>query len=102
MSGTSPEGVAAANNRNQSTVVPAAMGSPMAPMGAAGAGKGAGASDDQHETADYLVTELNGSQIIGEIPDVAPPVLGEVQTEDTARSPDVRLRLGPSGRDQQV
>lgn len=99
MSGAGPEGVPATNNRNQSTVVPAAMGSPMAPMGA---GRGAGASDDQHETADYLVTELNGTQIVGDIPDVAPPVLGEVQTEDRDSSPDVRLRLGPSGRDQEI
>lgn len=102
MSGAAPESVPATNNRNQSTVVPAAMGSPMAPMGAMGAGRGAGASDDQHETADYLVTELNGTQIIGDIPDVAPPVLGEVQTEDRESSPDVRLRLGPSGRDQEI
>lgn len=102
MSGAGPEGVPATNNRNQSTVVPAAMGSPMAPMGAMGAGRAAGASDDQHETADYLVTELNGIQIIGDIPDVAPPVLGEVQTEDRDSSPDVRLRLGPSGRDQEI
>jgi hypothetical protein len=71
-------------------------------MGAMGAGRGAGASDDQHEPADYLVTELNGNRIIGEIPDVAPAVLGEVQTSDPAPSPDVRLRLGPPARDQEL
>jgi hypothetical protein len=74
----------------------------MAPMGAMGAGRGAGASDNQHETADYLVTELNGNQIIGDIPDVAPAVLGEPQIDDTSPSPDVRLRLGPPGRDQEI
>jgi hypothetical protein len=73
----------------------------MAPMGAMGAGRGAGASDDQYDTADYLVTELNGTRIIGDIPDVAPAVLGEPQTEDKLPSPDVRLRLGPSGRDHE-
>ncbi|OZG30023.1 hypothetical protein BH683_006475 [Williamsia sp. 1138] len=78
------------------------MGGPMAPMGAMGAGRGAGASDDQHETADYLVTELNGSRIIGEISDVAPAVIGETQTPDPAPSPDVRLRLGQPARDQEV
>jgi hypothetical protein len=102
MSGSGPEGAPAATNRNQSTILPASMGSPMAPMGAMGAGRGAGASDDQHDTADYLVTELNGNRIIGDIPDVAPAVLGEPQTEDTSPSPDVRLRLGPSGRDQEI
>ncbi|ORM25084.1 hypothetical protein BFL43_25395 [Williamsia sp. 1135] len=78
------------------------MGGPMAPMGAMGAGRGAGESDDQHETADYLVTELNGSRIIGEISDVAPAVIGETQTTDPAPSPDVRLRLGPPARDHEV
>lgn len=102
LGGPSPEGGPAPTNRNQSTVVPAGMGGPMAPMGAMGAGRGAGASDDQHEPADYLVTELNGSRIIGEIPDVAPAVLGETQTPVPTPSPDVRLRLGPSARDQEV
>ncbi|MCZ4553451.1 hypothetical protein [Gordonia rubripertincta] len=102
MSGPSPEGAGGPSNRTQSAVVPAGMGGPMAPMGAMGAGRGAGASDDQHETADYLVTELNGSRIIGEISDVAPAVIGETQTPDPAPSPDVRLRLGPPARDQEV
>jgi hypothetical protein len=48
------------------------------------------------------VTELNGSRIIGEISDVAPAVIGETQTPDPAPSPDVRLRLGPPARDQEV
>ncbi|MBA4025435.1 MAG: hypothetical protein C0482_24025 [Gordonia sp.] len=102
MSGPSPEGAGGPSNRTQSAVVPAGMGGPMAPMGAMGAGRGAGASDDQHETADYLVTELNGSRIIGEISDVAPAVIGETQTPDPAPSPDVRLRLGQPARDQEV
>lgn len=103
LGGPSPEGgTGPSSSRNQSTVVPAGMGGPMAPMGAMGAGRGAGASDDQHESADYLVTELNGTQMIGEIPDVAPAVLGEIQTPDPAPSPDVRLRLGTPARDQEV
>lgn len=102
MSGPSPEGPAGPAGRNQSAVVPAGMGGPMAPMGAMGAGRGAGASDDQHETADYLVTELNGSRIIGEISDVAPAVLGEIQAPDPEPAPDVRLRLGSPARDQQA
>ncbi|WP_307797018.1 hypothetical protein [Williamsia soli] len=102
MSGPSPEGAGGPPNRTQSTVVPAGMGGPMAPMGAMGAGRGAGASDDQHEAADYLVTELNGSRIIGEISDVAPAVIGETQAPDPAPSPDVRLRLGPPARDHEV
>lgn len=103
LGGPGPEGSgASSSNRNQSTVVPAGMGGPMAPMGATGGGRGAGASADQHEPADYLVTELNGSRIIGEIPDVAPAVLGDTQTSEPAPSPDVRLRLGSPAPDQVI
>lgn len=103
LGGPTPEGgTAPSSGRQQNAVVPAGMGGPMAPMGAMGAGRGAGASDDQHEPADYLVTELNGSRIIGEIPNVAPAVLGDTQPPESTPSPDVRLRLGPTARDQEI
>lgn len=46
-----------------------------APMGG---GRGAKGEDDaEHQTASYLVNEDNGSEIVGDLPLTAPPVIGE-------------------------
>lgn len=47
-------------------------------MGGVGAGgaRGAGDNDGEHATPGYLVDVSNGSELIGELPLVAPPVLG--------------------------
>jgi hypothetical protein len=46
-----------------------------APMGG---GRGAkGGEDAEHQTATYLVNEDNGSEIVGDLPLTAPPVIGE-------------------------
>ncbi|PXW31032.1 UNVERIFIED_CONTAM: hypothetical protein DES50_106164 [Williamsia faeni] len=102
LGGSAPESGGGTANRNQNAVVPAGLTGPMTPMGGGGmgAGRGAGASDDQHEAADYLVTELNGTRIIGEMPAVAPAVLGEPQALEPTPTPDIRLRLGPTARNQ--
>ena len=47
----------------------------MGAMGAAGA-RGAGDNDGDHATPGYLVDVSNGSELIGDLPLVAPPVLG--------------------------
>lgn len=44
-------------------------------MGGAGA-KGQGDEDKEHKSADYLVTEENTNEIIGDMPMVAPPTIG--------------------------
>lgn len=45
--------------------------------GMAGAGaKGQGDEDKEHKSADYLVTEENTNEIIGDMPMVAPPTIG--------------------------
>nr|WP_296777103.1 hypothetical protein [Rhodococcus sp. (in: high G+C Gram-positive bacteria)] len=46
----------------------------MAPPGGRG---GAGGGDDVHQTPGYLVDAVNGDELIGTLPLVAPPVLGE-------------------------
>lgn len=77
------------------TAAPATMPASMAPMaGAAGAARGAGAADEHHEIPDYLVTEDNGQQVVGEVGGVAPPVLGDDQPAAPAPAPDIELRLG--------
>ena len=47
-------------------------------MGAMGAGgaRGAGDNDSEHAIPGYLVDAGNGSELIGDLPLVAPPVLG--------------------------
>ena len=51
--------------------------------GAAGGGMGAGGrgargeEDFEHNTPSYLITEENGSELVGELPRVAPAVIGE-------------------------
>jgi uncharacterized protein YukE len=47
----------------------------MGGMGGHGA-KGQGDEDTEHKTADYLVTEENTNEIIGDMPMVAPPTIG--------------------------
>lgn len=42
----------------------------------AGAGKGQGDEDKEHKSADYLVSEDNTNDIVGDMPMVAPPVIG--------------------------
>ncbi|QNG19315.1 PPE domain-containing protein [Rhodococcus triatomae] len=44
-------------------------------MGGGGA-RGQGDQDKEHKTADYLVTVENGNELIGDLPAVAPPVIG--------------------------
>ncbi|MBJ7352141.1 MAG: hypothetical protein JHD12_16450 [Rhodococcus sp.] len=44
-------------------------------MGAAG-GRGTGDNDGEHTTPGYLIDVGNGSELIGDLPLVAPPVLG--------------------------
>ncbi|MDJ0393622.1 hypothetical protein QMK17_09800 [Rhodococcus sp. G-MC3] len=48
----------------------------MAPPGGRGGG-GAGGGDDVHKTPGYLIDAINGDELIGTLPLVAPPVLGE-------------------------
>jgi hypothetical protein len=45
-------------------------------MGAMGGARGAGDNDGEHATPGYLVDVSNGSELIGDLPLVAPPVLG--------------------------
>ncbi|MCX2949535.1 hypothetical protein [Lentzea sp. NEAU-D7] len=47
----------------------------MAGMGAQGQ-KGRGEDDLEHKSADYLVTEENTNELIGDMPMVAPPTIG--------------------------
>ncbi|MGH3625538.1 MAG: PPE domain-containing protein, partial [Sciscionella sp.] len=44
------------------------------PLGGRG---GKGGDDEEHQLASYLVTEDNGSEIVGDVPMTAPPVIGE-------------------------
>ena len=46
----------------------------MAPVGGRGS---AGGDDDVHATPGYLIDAVNGDDLIGSLPLVAPPVLGE-------------------------
>jgi len=60
------------------TVVPgAAAGTGYLPMGAMGTARGAGASEQRHQAADYLTTAPNGREIVGEMGSTAPAVLGD-------------------------
>ncbi len=51
-------------------------GAGMGGMGAGG-GRGKGEDDYEHSTPSYLVTQEHGSEIVGELPMVSPPVIGE-------------------------
>ena len=62
---------------------PVAGGAAAGARGAAGGGMGAGGrgargeEDFEHNTPSYLITEENGSELVGELPRVAPAVIGE-------------------------
>jgi hypothetical protein len=46
-------------------------------MSGMGGGRGGKGEDDyEHNTPSYLITEENGSELVGEMPAVAPPVIG--------------------------
>jgi len=51
-------------------------GAGMGGMGAGG-GRGRGEDDYEHSTPSYLITEEHGSEIVGALPPVSPPVIGE-------------------------
>jgi len=46
-------------------------------MGGMGGGRGKGDDDYEHNTPSYLITQEHGSEIVGELPLVSPPVIGE-------------------------
>jgi len=59
-------------------------------MGAGhGAGK-AGADSNGHNAATFLHTSDQGGEIVGDLGNVAPPVIGEIDPND---SPDIELRI---------
>ena len=62
-------------------------GGGMAP--GAGAGR-AGADGSGHNAATFLHTSDQGDEIVGDLGNVAPPVIGEVDPHD---SPDIELRI---------
>lgn len=41
-----------------------------------GGGRGRGEDDYEHNTPSYLITEEHGSEIVGDLPPVSPPVIG--------------------------
>lgn len=61
-------------------------GAPYAPMG----GQGANNSSHSHTAASFLHTTDQGGEIVGDLGNAAPPVLGEV---DPNEAPDVELRI---------
>ncbi len=64
---------------------------PIAPLGMAG--PRADASDGCHDIPRYLLTPLNGSCVIGAVPEVAPAVLGDESAIRDTPLPDFGLRL---------
>ncbi|WP_018181004.1 hypothetical protein [Jongsikchunia kroppenstedtii] len=54
-----------------------AVGTGYLPMGATGTARGAGASEQRHQAADYLTTAPNGREIVGEMGAAAPAVIGD-------------------------
>ena len=65
---------------------PGMMGAPYAPM----AGQGGNASSNSHTAASFLHTTDQGGEIVGDLGNAAPPVLGEA---DPNEPPDVELRI---------
>ncbi|MFW0784083.1 hypothetical protein AAFP35_06140 [Gordonia sp. CPCC 206044] len=74
------------------------VGAVPAAMGALGPGgpRAATATPDHHEMCDHLVSADNGHQMVGDVPDVVPPVMGAAETE--SRAPDIDPGAGSSGR----
>jgi hypothetical protein len=66
-----------------------AGGAPMMGGGPAGLGARAGASSS-HSAAAFLHTSEQGGQIVGDLGNVAPPVIGEIDVHDR---PDIDLRI---------
>jgi hypothetical protein len=66
---------------------PGMMGAPYAPMAS---GQGANASSNSHSAASFLHTTDQGGEIVGDLGNAAPPVLGEA---DPNEPPDVELRI---------
>jgi hypothetical protein len=66
---------------------PGMMGAPYAPMAG---GQGANASSNSHSAASFLHTTDQGGEIVGDLGNAAPPVLGEA---DPNEPPDVELRI---------
>jgi len=61
--------------------------------GAMGAGHGAGKAGvdgSGHSAATFLHTSDQGGEIVGDLGNVAPPVIGEIDPND---SPDIELRI---------
>ena len=66
------------------------MGGGAGMMGAGhGAGK-AGVDGSGHNAAAFLHTSDQGDEIVGDLGNVAPPVIGEIDPND---SPDIELRI---------
>jgi hypothetical protein len=65
---------------------PGMMGAPYAPM----AGQGGNASSNSHTAASFLHTTDQGGEIVGDLGNATPPVLGEA---DPNEPPDVELRI---------
>ena len=65
-----------------------APGTSAAPMGARGGAAG-GESEGKHKTARYLRSTENGEEIVGELGETAPPVVGglNLDTSDDEKAP---------------
>ncbi|WP_137809900.1 MULTISPECIES: hypothetical protein [unclassified Gordonia (in: high G+C Gram-positive bacteria)] len=69
-------------------------GTPLA--GAPGGGRRPGADDDSHRAAPYLHTREHGAQLVGDMPLVGPPVIGDWIRQATPAVDDA----APAGPDQ--
>lgn len=93
---TEPAGLGPQQTARSAVTSTGTVPASMAPMGAAGTARGAGASNEEHQVPDYLVTEDNGQRVVGDVPDAVPAVIGYDEDEGEATaSPDIELRLGP-------
>lgn len=101
---TEPTGYAPQSSNKTAVQATSPMPASMGPMGGAGAAaRGAGSSESGHDVPDYLVTEDHGHEVIGEVPDVAPAVLGGAEpAEPEPAGPDLELRLGTPDRGHDV
>lgn len=87
---TAPETTSAATDASAFRATPAGMaGSPMmggAPMAAGGKA----GIDGRHSAASFLHTSDQGDEIVGDLGNVAPPVIGQPEAN---HSPDIELRI---------